>query len=165
MDVMKKPSTRDTSDLQLGMLSGLVGYRLRLLQIAAFRDFEERTFGFGSAPRYFGLLSIIEKNPGSQQSHLAETIFLVKSSLVPILDKLEAANLVERRASSSDRRAKGVWITPQGRKVLERLRPLVLEHESKLMQGFPAADRKKFAAFLKRATENLGARDSVAAAA
>ena len=112
------------SGLQLGSIASQVGYRLRLLQIAAFKDFEEQTYGYGSAPRYFGLLSIIEANPGSQQSRLAEAIHLQPSSLVPILDKLQNENLVERRSSKLDRRSKSVWLTPEGARVLEQLRPM-----------------------------------------
>ena len=36
------------SGLQLGLIADQVGYRVRLLQIAAFKDFEEKTYGYGS---------------------------------------------------------------------------------------------------------------------
>lgn len=162
---MKKSEASDTAVLELGMLGDLVGYRIRLLQIAAFKDFEEITTGFGTAPRYFGLLSIIEANPGQQQSRLAEAIHLVRSSLVPILDKLEAEKLVERRASSTDRRSKGVWLTPQGKKVLDKLRPLVAEHEKRLTSSLTAAEKKLFLKLLRQADDNLRRLEAASAAA
>ena len=124
------------SGLQLGLIADQVGYRVRLLQIAAFKDFEEKTYGYGSAPRYFGLLSIIEANPGSQQSRLAEAVHLQPSSLVPILDKLQNEKLVERRSSTLDRRSKSVWLTPEGAKILERLRPLWSNTKRGLREAF-----------------------------
>lgn len=160
----KSPMARGMG-LQLGLLADLVGYRIRLLQIAAFKDFEERTGGFGSAPRYFGLLSIIEANPGSQQSHLAEAVHLLRSSLVPILDKLEAENLVERRSSKSDRRSKSVWLTANGAKVLERLRPLVQEHERRLTRSFSKVQKKQFLKFLEQADVDLQASSALSSAA
>jgi DNA-binding MarR family transcriptional regulator len=163
--VAKSPSS-SASGLELGILADLVGYRIRLLQIAAFKDFEEKTRGFGSAPRYFGLLSIIEANPGSQQSHLAEAVHLLRSSLVPILDKLEAEKLVERRsAKGGDRRSKSVWLTPHGAKVLERLRPLVQEHERRLTRSFSKAQKKQFLKFLEQADADLQASASMSSAA
>jgi DNA-binding MarR family transcriptional regulator len=143
------------SGLQLGSIANQVGYRLRLLQIAAFKDFEEQTYGYGSAPRYFGLLSIIEANPGSQQSRLAEAIHLQPSSLVPILDKLQNENLVERRSSKLDRRSKSVWLTPEGARVLEQLRPYVEQHEKRLTRSFSASQKQLFLKFLVQADQDL----------
>ena len=62
-----------------------VSYRIRLLQIAAYKSFEKKVQGFGTAPRYYGLLKIVQANPGIAQTRLAEAIFLDRSSLVPIL--------------------------------------------------------------------------------
>ena len=56
----------------MGFLEDLIGYRIRLVQIAAYKDFESVTKGFGQAPRYFGLLSLVEANPGLPQGKLAE---------------------------------------------------------------------------------------------
>ncbi len=162
---MAKSPSGTASGLKLGLLADLVGYRIRLLQIAAFKDFEERTRGFGNAPRYFGLLSIIEANPGSQQSHLAEAIHLLRSSLVPILDKLEAEKLVERRSAKNDRRSKSVWLTPHGAKILERLRPLVEEHERRLTYSFSKAQKKQFLKFLEQADADLQASSTLSSAA
>ena len=143
------------SGLQLGLIADQVSYRLRLLQIAAFKDFEEKTYGYGSAPRYFGLLSIIEANPGTQQNRLAEAIHLQPSSLVPILDKLQNEKLVERRSSTLDRRSKSVWLTSEGGKVLGRLRPLVEQHEKRLTRSFSVSQKKLFLKFLLQADQDL----------
>lgn len=141
--------------LELGLLADLVGYRIRLAQIAAFKDFEETAKRFDSAPRYFGLLMLIAHNPGLPQSRLAEAIHLVRSSLVPILDRLEAEGLVERRSSPIDRRSKAVWLTLKGRKLIERLKPLVVEHEDRLTRGFTTAERRQLVELLRRVDQNL----------
>ncbi len=141
--------------MELGFLADLVGYRVRLVQIAAYKDFEENAKKtFGSAPRYFGLLTLIEANPGLSQARLAEEIHLVRSSLVPILDKLEAEGLVERR-SASDRRSNAVWLTPRGKSVLARLRPVVTEHEKRLTEGFSDAEKAALLALLHKVDANL----------
>ena len=125
------------------------------LQLGLIADLEEQTYGYGSAPRYFGLLSIIEANPGSQQSRLAEAIHLQPSSLVPILDKLQNEKLVERRSSKIDRRSKSVWLTAEGARILERLRPLVEQHERRLTRSLSASQKKMFLKFLVQADQDL----------
>jgi MarR family transcriptional regulator, lower aerobic nicotinate degradation pathway regulator len=151
--------------LDLGFLSDLLGYRIRLAQIAAYKDFEAVTKGFGQAPRYFGLLCLIEANPGLPQGRLAEAVHLVRSSLVPIIDKLEAEGVVERRSALGDRRLKAVWMTAKGKKLMTRLRPLVAAHESRLTQGISAADKGLMLRLLQRAVTNLRQEEQAAGAA
>jgi DNA-binding MarR family transcriptional regulator len=146
---------RQAADIDHGPLVDLVSYYIRLVQIAAFKNFEEVTKQLGVAPRYFGLLSLIETNPGLPQSRLAEAIHLLRSSIVPILDTLEVEGLVERRSSSADRRRKSVWLTPKGKKVVGRVRNLVLKHEECLLNGFSRQEKRQLLDLLKRVDGNL----------
>jgi MarR family transcriptional regulator, lower aerobic nicotinate degradation pathway regulator len=143
------------SELQLGAMQDLLGFRIRLAQIAAYKDFEAVTKGFGQAPRYFGLLSLIEANPGLPQGRLAEAIHLVRSSLVPIIDKLEVEGVVERRSSIGDRRLKAMWLTAKGKKLLARLRPLVAAHEERLTAGMSTEEKVLLLRLLQRVDLNL----------
>ena len=142
-------------ELEMGFLEDLIGYRIRLVQIAAYKDFETVTKGFGQAPRYFGLLSLIEANPGLPQGKLAEAIHLVRSSLVPIIDKLEIEGIVERRSSKGDRRLKAVWLTAKGKKVLARLRPHVAAHEQRLTARMSKEDKAALLRLLQQVDVNL----------
>ncbi len=149
-------------ELDMGFLEDLIGYRIRLVQIAAYKDFESVTKEFGQAPRYFGLLSLIEANPGLPQGKLAEAIHLVRSSLVPIVDKLEIEGIVERRSSKGDRRLKAVWLTAKGKKVLSRLRPHVAAHEQRLTAGMSKEDKVALLRLLQRVDVNLRNEKSIA---
>jgi MarR family transcriptional regulator, lower aerobic nicotinate degradation pathway regulator len=141
--------------LDMGLLADLVGYRIRLAQIAAYKDFESVTKEFGQAPRYFGLLALIEANPGLPQGKLADAIHLVRSSLVPIIDKLESDGIVERRAAGGDRRLKAVWLTTNGQKILARLKPHVLAHEERLTAGMSKRDKVSLLRLLRHMDDNL----------
>jgi DNA-binding MarR family transcriptional regulator len=142
--------------MNFGFVADKVGFRLRLAQIAAFKDFEEGSRRrFGQAPRYFGLLSLIQDNPGMPQGRLAEAIHLVRSSIVPILDKLEAEGLIQRRDAPNDRRAKGVWLTAKGVKAMRELRPHVIAHEKRLVAGMSDEERELLVRLLTRIDQNL----------
>ena len=149
-------------DLNMGPLDDLIGYRIRLAQIAAYKDFESVTREFGQAPRYFGLLALIEANPGLPQGRLADAVHLVRSSLVPIIDKLESDGIVERRAAGSDRRLKAVWLTTQGRKLLARLKPHVLAHEERLTAGMSERDKASLLRLLRQMDKNLRIKRKIA---
>ena len=81
--------------LKAGALPGLLGYRLRLAQQAVFRDFAASVQGL--SPGRVGLLITIDANPGLTQSRLAESAERDRSTMVGVLDQLEARGLIERR--------------------------------------------------------------------
>ncbi len=138
-----------------GPLSATIGFRLRLAQIAAYRRFEGSLTRYGIAPRYLGLLGIIETHPGQPQSRLAEAIALKRSSLVPIIDRLEADGLVERRSSATDRRYKSVWLTPKGSRVVKELMARADVQEERLTEGMTPAEREILATLLGHVVTNL----------
>lgn len=135
---------------QLGLLPGLIGYQLRLAQRAIFDDFADAMGELEVSPGLFGMLVIIEANPGLKQTELAQAAQLDRSSLVPALDKLEARRLVARRASPDDRRVNGLWLTSEGTALLKRLKQRVGRHEQRLARNLSLAERETLVALLKR---------------
>jgi DNA-binding MarR family transcriptional regulator len=138
--------------LDLGMLPGLLGYRLRLAQRAVFEDFAASVGHAEISPGLFGILIIVEANPGLKQSQLAAAAHLDRSSLVPVLDKLEARGHVTRRASRDDRRVNGLWLTPAGAALLRTLKREVLAHEQRVMRRLSEAQRVHLFDLLARIT-------------
>jgi DNA-binding MarR family transcriptional regulator len=136
--------------LDLGLLPGLLGYQLRLAQRAVFSDFADCLGEHDVSPGLFGMLVVIEANPGLKQMQLAKAAYLDRSSLVPALDKLEARGLVMRRASEHDRRVNGLWLTPAGGAFLKKLKQRVARHEERLAQGLTRAERVQLAQLLAR---------------
>jgi len=136
-------------------LTEMVSYRIRLLQIAAYKSFERVVTGFGTAPRYYGMLKIVEANPGIPQIRLAEAIFLDRSSLVPILSALTREGWIERKPARGDRRVRRVFLTLQGSALLEQLDTMVAKHETMMTQGLDDADRTRLLELLTRIDANL----------
>ena len=60
---------KTNGSLELGALSGLLGYRLRLAQQAVFRDFAASVAEL--SPGRAGMLLLVEANPGVTQGRLA----------------------------------------------------------------------------------------------
>jgi DNA-binding MarR family transcriptional regulator len=135
--------------LDHGLLPDLLGYQLRLAQQAVFRDFERAADGLGVSPGRFGMLILVEANPGVSQSRLAQEIGLDRSTLVAILDALEDAQLVERRAGE-DRRSNGLWLTRRGKAVVQKMKARVAEHEARVAARLTAAEQRRLLELLRR---------------
>ena len=134
---------RPLSEIDQSVLWNYAGVLVRLVQIAAYKDFEENARSFGQAP------------PGLSQTQLAECIHLARASLVPILDKLTAEGLVERRSDANDKRIRRVWLTPKGRKLMARPNVKAQQHEIRLLAGFTEEEKQTFLKLLRRADLNL----------
>lgn len=135
--------------LDHGLLPGLLGYQLRLAQQSVFRDFERAADGLGVSPGRFGMLVLIEANPGVSQSRLAQEIGLDRSTLVAILDALEDAKFVERRAGE-DRRTNGLWLTRRGKGMVDRMKARVAEHEARIAARLTPAEQHTLLDLLRR---------------
>ena len=139
----------------MGILPELLGYHLRLAQRAIFGDFAQSMAELEVSPGLFGLLVIVEANPGLKQTELADAAQLDRSSLVPALDKLEARGWVERRASEHDRRMNGLWLTEAGAVALRQLKHRVLAHERRLAHQLSSAERQQLVELLGRIFPDL----------
>jgi DNA-binding MarR family transcriptional regulator len=133
--------------LNPGALPELLGYRLRLAQQAAFRDFAASVQGL--SPGRVGLLIYIDANPGVTQSRLAEAAERDRSTMVGVLDRLEARGLIERRRGT-DRRTNGLWLTRAGRKLLAGALRRIAMHEKRIAARLSAAERRQLLELLGR---------------
>jgi DNA-binding MarR family transcriptional regulator len=147
-DVKQSPGGggRDSAAPALGLLEGLIGYQLRLAQRAVFADFAESVGADGISPGLFGMLVVIEANPGLKQQRLAEAAHLDRSTVVSVIDKLELQGLVERVAM--DRRSNGLHLTAEGAARLRSLKRKVLEHEKRALKHLSAAERSELVRLL-----------------
>jgi DNA-binding MarR family transcriptional regulator len=141
----KAGKPRPYPPLQAGALPQLLGYRLRLAQQAVFRDFAASVQGL--SPGRVGLLITIDANPGITQSRLAESAARDRSTMVGVLDHLEARGLIERRRGE-DRRTNGLWLTRGGRALLARALRAIARHEQRIAARLSAAERRHLLALL-----------------
>ena len=75
---------------------------------------------------------------------------LDSATLTGILDRLEATELVERRAHPVDRRAILVCLTKRGKKVAAHVHATILRANRELMAGFEAEEEKALRRMLQR---------------
>lgn len=138
---------QNPSRLAQGELSGLIGYRLRRAQQELFRDFAASIPDL--SPGRAGLLMLIEANPGVTQSRLAQAMALDRSTMVGVLDALEARGWLERR-KGADRRTNGLWLTRSGRALLARVKRRIAHHEARVTARLSGTERARLLVLLAK---------------
>lgn len=94
------------------------GFTAALFRLArSYRRVVNRALGAHglSEAQALPVLHIARLGEGVRQGVLAEDLGVEGPSLVRILDQLCAAGLVERRDDPNDKRARGLYLTPEGR--------------------------------------------------
>ncbi len=82
---------------------------------------------YGLTQAQFDLLSHLAVEPGLSQQALASRLLVTKGNITGLLDRMEAAGLVERRSDPGDRRAHQIFLTRQGDQVFEAAAPALEE--------------------------------------
>jgi DNA-binding MarR family transcriptional regulator len=67
------------------------------------------------------VIHFLARQEGVNQATLAQALDMEPITLVRVIDRLEAAKLVERRRDPQDRRAWILYLTPQSRQLTERI--------------------------------------------
>lgn len=135
-----------------GILPGLVGYALRRAQVAVFQDFARAFAELGAplSPGEFGILALVAANRGMSQTALARAVGVDRSTLVPILDRLEARGLVRRRRSAEDRRTHALELGLEGGRMMPSFEAAVRRHERRIQRGLSAAEGCRLIELLDR---------------
>jgi DNA-binding MarR family transcriptional regulator len=131
-------------------LHTLLGYHLRRAQVAVFKNFSSAVGAVDITPGLFGALTIIGANEGLSQNMLAGALALDRSTLVSVIDKLEARKLVTRKKSAEDRRRHALFLTPKGREMLAKSKEKVAEHEVDIAKNLSADERDQLIELLRR---------------
>ena len=126
------------------------------------RDFDRRARSLGLTRAQWSVLAHLNRNEGSNQATVADTLELEPITLVRLLDRLEAAGWVERRPDPSDRRARQLFLREKARPVLEQLMALGAETRALALAGISEAEQEFLIQALSKVRANLTSRDFVA---
>jgi DNA-binding MarR family transcriptional regulator len=145
-----KPARRNGSAILEGRLSGLLGYAVRRAQMRVFQDFAAAMDALGLTPGQLGALLLIEANQGLSQTQLGAALGIDRSSVVPLLDRLETLDLIRRTPHASDRRTHALALTDNGAALIRRLLPALEAHERRIAADLSASERRLLMQLLDR---------------
>jgi DNA-binding MarR family transcriptional regulator len=138
----------------LGPLSAFLGYALRRAQLAVFDDFFQTVADLGLRPAQFGLLVVINQNPGLKQTDASAALGIQTPNFVGLVDELEQRGLAQRQPAANDRRSHALYLTKAGEILLKRVMARQAEHEDRMTARIGKAGREQLLELLdKLATE------------
>lgn len=125
------------------------------------RSFDERARGIGVTRPQWQVLSLLTFHAGINQGGLAEILEVEPITLGRMIDRLQDAQLVERRPDPADRRAWRLFLTERGQTLLDQLRPFALETYDIALEGIGEEERVALMTALRRMRTNLSRRQSL----
>ncbi|EJL24429.1 MarR family winged helix-turn-helix transcriptional regulator [Novosphingobium sp. AP12] len=119
------------------------------------RAFDERAREIGVTRPQWQVLGVLRRYEGIRQAGLAEILEVEPITAGRMIDRMQDAGLVERRADPSDRRAWNLHLTRRGDEMIERLQPLAIETSEEALAGVSDADKAQLLATLETILGNL----------
>lgn len=114
-----------------------------------------REHGAGISVDHWVILKKISENDGCSQVEVAESTVKDAPAMTRYIDKLIKEKLIVKQLDPEDRRKYMLFITDKGRKLIERLLPIVQEYRAKAVQGFSEKERQTLVDLLQRMYHNL----------
>ena len=126
------------------------GYLLSRAGGMAVRAFNDVMEPLGLRTRQYAVLAYITEHGYSSQRRVAEALDLDPSTVVALVDDLEAAGWAERRQNPQDRRTRLIGVTPAGRKALRTAGGVVGNLNDDLLAPLTDDERETLLALLRR---------------
>ena len=101
----------------------------------------------------------VRDNPALTAGDLCRDLHHDSGAFTRVLDQLENRGLIRRERSETDRRVVLLHLTPDGRRVVETLLPIVVDRLNHALAEFSAAEVATLAKLLRRLIARLEGRE------
>ena len=132
-------------------LGFVLGDAARLLR----RSFDERARTMGVTRPQWRVLALLKRFDGSTQITIAEMLDVEPITVGRMIDRLQDAALVERRADPKDRRAWRLHLTTKGRAKIKELQPTASAMFVDALHGISSAKQTELEDMLNIIRSNL----------
>jgi DNA-binding MarR family transcriptional regulator len=153
--VTKASAAAKTSDVDLSAVNNRIFFRLfqlgNTLQRQAVKELGISTVQWA----VLGALSRAQAEEGMSFAELSDYLVVSRQNLDGVLKRLERDDHVVRIADTTDRRARLIKLTPQGRRLWSTLQPKIYEFYRQAMLQFRFDDSIAFVHYLNRLQADL----------
>lgn len=128
------------------------------------RRFEQNAAHYGLSSAQWRLLVRVYKEEGVAQARLAELLEVEPISISRLVDRMEEAGWIERRADENDRRVRNIFLAEKSRAIFGEMRALANAVFEDALAGIDADQRAVILSGLQTICSNLSDTDPKAAA-
>lgn len=132
-----------------------LGYKVKLVSQLMYRDFLERLEPYGLTPFHYLVLCCLWEEDGLSTSGIADKLKQLGATLTGVVDRMEDRHLVYRERDPSDRRIIRIWLTDDGRKLMDVLPAVGAETIQRATAGVSEADQAAVKQLLEQIIHNL----------
>jgi DNA-binding MarR family transcriptional regulator len=123
--------------------------------------FDRRATRFGLTRAQWRALKTIWRNEGLSQTELADRLDMEPIPVGRVIDRLQKAGYVERRADPADRRRWCLYLTPKAQAVIAEMEVIAGGLRDEVLQNIKRADFDTLLRVLAQLKQNLVALDGV----
>lgn len=157
VDVVLDQWARERPDVDASPMAvvGRISRAARLLEQRVAEVLEAE----GVAAGEFDLLATLRRNGAPYRltpGGLVGSAMVTSGAITARLDRLVAKGLVTREIDPANRRSVLVTLTPEGKRLVDRLLAVHVTNEDRLLEPLPPADREQLAGLLRRLLAGLG---------
>ena len=150
------PAETDARPIDFDELPTYVGYLIRRTQTRIFGEFEATLADFDFTPGSFGVLTVVRANPGITQVVLAAAFGVDKSTMSPVVVRLEKRGLIRREVLSSDRRCHALYFERSAESSFLAAREKVRAFEAGIAARLTKGEQRELARLLGKLQEAAG---------
>jgi len=133
-----------------------VGFLMHEVARLLREEFTRRVEPLGLTQAQWKTLVHLSRNEGLKQAQLAEILEIRPITLTRLVDRLQAAGLVDRRSDPDDRRAQRLYLTEEAQPLIAELWATAGRVREKAMAGLPRERRELLIDTLAAMKANLG---------
>jgi DNA-binding MarR family transcriptional regulator len=111
------------------------------------RTYEEK---YGLSVTEWRVIAILGRFPGISATEVTEKSAMDKVAVSRAVRRLIEAGRIRRQANDNDRRAKHLYLSPEGQAVFDAIVPAALAYEQRLLEALDAEERKQLDRVLAR---------------
>jgi DNA-binding MarR family transcriptional regulator len=124
------------------------GHLIRRAQQIAVAEFAREMAAFDITPVQFALLNAMIDTPGVDQITLANGVAFDAATSGSVISRLEGKGWVRREPDQQDRRRKLLYVTPEGRQAVARMKDAVDRVQHNILAPLAPQDRAVFVRLL-----------------
>ena len=132
-----------------------IGYKVKLVSQLMYRDFLERLEPYGLTPFHYLVLCCLWEEDGLSTSGIADKLKQLGATLTGVVDRMEGRNLVYRERDPKDRRIIRIWLTDEGKQLMETLPPIGAETIERATAGLSKTEREHLSTLLDQVAHNM----------
>ncbi|ENQ3158598.1 TPA: MarR family winged helix-turn-helix transcriptional regulator [Pseudomonas aeruginosa] len=154
-EALEQTSTLPAHDDESALLNVRIAFHIHDVSRMRRAAYDQVMKPIGITRAQWWVLAHLSRQDGMMQTQLADLLEVGKASVGTLLERLEAAKLIERRPDAVDKRAKRVYMLRSAHQVMKTLMQEEAKFNDRVLAGLTLDDRENLLRMLARIKKAL----------